>query len=69
MITGLRPESFQKLQLNAGIFLAGFDFASAKDAAAVKTAVALSVRRTSAPSRRTASDTSSRAARSTTAGR
>nr|DAN09127.1 MAG TPA: major tail protein [Caudoviricetes sp.] len=39
MITGLRPESFQKLQLNAGVFLAGFDFASAKDAAAVKTAI------------------------------
>ena len=40
MVTGLRPETFTKLQLNAGLFLKGFDWASATDAAALKTAIA-----------------------------
>lgn len=40
MITGVRPETFTKLQLNAGVFLKGFDWASITDAAALKTAIA-----------------------------
>lgn len=40
MITGLRPATFEKLQLNAGVFLEGFDYANIKDAAALKAAIA-----------------------------
>lgn len=32
MVTGLRPESFQNMQLNAGVFLKNFDYSSATDA-------------------------------------
>lgn len=39
MITGLRPETFTKLQLNAGLFLQGFDASDITDAAALKTAL------------------------------
>ncbi len=40
MTTGLSATTFEKLQLNAGIFLTGFDYTSATDAAALKTALA-----------------------------
>lgn len=36
MMTGLRPETFQNLQLNAGVFLADFDYSSAADKAALE---------------------------------
>lgn len=39
MITGLRPATFEKLQLNAGALLVGFSTDSAKNAAELKTAV------------------------------
>ncbi len=39
MITGLRPETFDNLQLNAGVFLEGFDASSYADAAALEDAV------------------------------
>lgn len=39
MITGLRPATFQNLQLNAGVFLSGFDWSSITDAAALEEAV------------------------------
>ena len=35
----IRNEAFQNLQLNAGIFLVGFDHSSISDAAALKTAI------------------------------
>lgn len=44
MITGLRPASFEKLQLNAGVFLAGFEYATAKSAADLKSALAAFIR-------------------------
>lgn len=39
MITGLRPETFMNLQLNAGVFLKNFDYSSFEDAAALETAI------------------------------
>lgn len=39
MITGLRPETFENLQLNAGVFLEGFDASKYEDAAALEDAV------------------------------
>lgn len=36
MATGLRPETFTNLQLNAGVFLANFDHSSATDAASLE---------------------------------
>lgn len=39
----IRTEAFQKLQLNAGIFLAGFDHSAITDAGALKTAIAAAV--------------------------
>lgn len=36
MTTGLRAETFERLQLNAGLFLANFDYASATDADTLK---------------------------------
>lgn len=39
MITGVRPETFTKLQLNAGLFLKGFSWSTATDAASLKTAI------------------------------
>lgn len=40
MTTGLSATTFEKLQLNAGIFLTGFDYSSATDAAELKTKLA-----------------------------
>ena len=39
MITSLRPETFDNLQLNAGVFLFNFDAENHKDAAALEDAV------------------------------
>lgn len=39
MITGLRPATFDNLQLNAGVFLEGFDPSTYADAAALEDAV------------------------------
>lgn len=39
MLTGLRPETFNNLQLNAGVFLLNFDHSSITNAAALETAV------------------------------
>ena len=41
--TALRSETFQKLQLNAGIFLKDFDYSSITDSAALKTAIAAAI--------------------------
>lgn len=43
MTSPIRTEAFQKLQLNAGIFLANFDHSSISDAPALKTAIAAAV--------------------------
>lgn len=40
MMTGLNPATFEKLQLNAGLFLRGFDFSSATTAAQLRLLVA-----------------------------
>lgn len=40
MMTGLNPATFEKLQLNAGLFLRGFDFSSAVTAAQLRLLVA-----------------------------
>lgn len=39
MITGLRPETFMNLQLNAGVFLKNFDYSKFTDASALETAI------------------------------
>lgn len=39
MLTGLRPETFQNLQLNAGVFLLNFDYSAINDKAALEVAV------------------------------
>lgn len=39
MLTGLRPETFDNLQLNAGVFLLNFDHAAINDKAALEEAV------------------------------
>ena len=39
----IRPEAFENLQLNAGIFLVDFDYSSITDATALKTAIASAV--------------------------
>lgn len=41
--TPLRTETFENLQLNAGIFLKNFDYSSITDATALKTAIASAV--------------------------
>lgn len=43
MTTPLRAETFQNLQLNAGIFLKDFDYSSISNAGALKTAIASAV--------------------------
>lgn len=43
MITGLRAETFEKLQLNAGVFLENFDYSSATDAASLKALIATAI--------------------------
>lgn len=40
MTTGLRAETFENLQLNAGVFLLDFNYATATDAATLKTMIA-----------------------------
>lgn len=40
MVTPCRTETFQKLQLNAGAFLIGFDYSSYTDATSLRTALA-----------------------------
>lgn len=40
MVTGVRPSTFEKLQLNAGMFLVGFDWAGVEDADALRTKLA-----------------------------
>ena len=40
MVTPCRTETFQKLQLNAGAFLIGFDYSSYADATSLRTALA-----------------------------
>ena len=44
MTTGLSPTTFEKLQLNAGVFLTGFDYSSITDATAMKTAIATAIK-------------------------
>ena len=39
MVTGLRPETFENLQLNAGVFLKGFDLDTPADNDALETAI------------------------------
>lgn len=39
MITGLRTETFAKLQLNAGLFIKNFDYSTYKTASALKDAI------------------------------
>ncbi len=39
MVTGLRPESFMNLQLNAGVFLKNFDYSAFTDAAQLEEAI------------------------------
>lgn len=43
MTSPIRPKAFENLQLNAGIFLVGFDYSSITDATALKTAIASAV--------------------------
>lgn len=43
LTTALRADTFQKLQLNAGLFLKNFDYSSVTDATALKTAIASAV--------------------------
>lgn len=40
MITGLTPNTFKRLQLNAGVFLVNFDYAETTEAAALKALIA-----------------------------
>lgn len=43
MTSPIRPEAFENLQLNAGIFLTNFDHSTITDVAALKTAIASAV--------------------------
>lgn len=43
MVTGLRAETFERLQLNAGVFLTGFDYSSATDATTLKAKLATAI--------------------------
>ena len=43
MVTGVRPSTFEKLQLNAGMFLVGFDWSSAEAADALRTKLAAAI--------------------------
>ena len=43
MTSPIRPEAFESLQLNAGIFLTDLDYSSITDATALKTAIAAAV--------------------------
>ena len=44
MITGLRPDTFQHIQLNAGAFLINFDYSSATDAKSLREAITTAIR-------------------------
>jgi hypothetical protein len=44
MITGLRPETFEHIQLNAGAFLMNFDYSKATDAKTLREAIATAIR-------------------------
>lgn len=44
MVTGLRSETFKRLQLNAGAFLIGFEYKQIADATALKTAIATALK-------------------------
>lgn len=44
MITGLRPETFEHIQLNAGAFLMGFDYSKATDAKTLRAAITEAIR-------------------------
>ena len=39
MITGLRPETFENLQLNAGVFLRNFDYSKIEDVEQLEDAI------------------------------
>lgn len=43
MTTGLTTKTFENLQLNAGVFLTGFDFSTATDADTLKTMLAAAI--------------------------
>lgn len=43
MMTGLTPKTFERLQLNAGVFLVDFAYSTAKNAAELKTLVATAI--------------------------
>ena len=44
MITALRPETFKRLQLNAGAFLRDFDYSSATDAKSLRALITTAIR-------------------------
>lgn len=44
MITGLRPDTFQHIQLNAGAFLINFDYSTATDAKSLREAITTAIR-------------------------
>lgn len=44
MITGLRPDTFQHIQLNAGAFLLDFDYSAAEDAKTLREAISEAIR-------------------------
>lgn len=43
MTSAIRTEAFQNLQLNAGVFLVGYDYSSITDSTALKTAIATAI--------------------------
>lgn len=43
MMTGLTPKTFERLQLDAGVFLVNFDYSTAKDAASLAELVAAAI--------------------------
>lgn len=44
MITGLRPATFENLQLNAGVFLKDFDYSSAESVETLSTAISAAIK-------------------------
>lgn len=44
MITGLRPDTFKRIQLNAGAFLMNFDYSKATDAKTLRQAITEAIR-------------------------
>ena len=43
LTSAIRTEAFQNLQLNAGVFLVGYDYSSINDSTALKTAIATAI--------------------------